>query len=111
MDEQEVTLYATGYSSVARVLEQAFEQCSNGKGNTRHAIADEPFEEQIICWLQRRGYDGTRFQAAKKIDESLRMNPGAAIKELLGAINYLAATIIVLEEKLCKPESDQITKS
>ena len=49
--------------------------------------------------------DGPRYQAVKKIYESARMDPDRAIKELLGAINYTAAAIILLKEKLQAEES------
>ena len=88
------------YDSLALVLEKAFAQAAYGKGVQRHSVKDEPFEEQLICFLERRGYSGCRFQAAKKIDESLRLDPEAAIQELVGAINYLCAAIIVLQEKI-----------
>lgn len=78
----------------------AHDQAASGKGHERHVTGDESFEEQIICSLQREGYDFARGQCQKKVHESLRLPPDAAIRELLGAINYLAAAIIGLEEKI-----------
>lgn len=37
-------------------------------------------------------------QAMKKIQECQRMDPDAAKRELLGAINYLAAAILYLND-------------
>ena len=38
----------------------------------------------------------------KKIDEAARMESEAAVLEILGAINYLAAAVIVLREQMEK---------
>ena len=39
------------------------------------------------------------FQAVKKIYESVRLPGEAGVRELLGAINYIAAEIIVRRER------------
>jgi hypothetical protein len=93
------------YASLARVLELAHSQAATGKGHERHVTANEPFEEQLICWIQRQGFDFCSAQAVKKAHEALRLPPEAAIRELLGAINYLAAAVIVLEEKIGKSDN------
>ncbi len=89
------------YSSLKRVLADAMLQAKSGKGKERHAD-DEPFENQKICvinrWLAGSPVAGTLFQAVKKTVESSRMTPDAAIRELYGAINYLSAGILLLEE-------------
>ena len=41
---------------------------------------------------------GNHPQALKKAEESVRLNKEAALREILGAINYLAAAYIVLNE-------------
>lgn len=90
------------YISLGLVLQSALEQASKGKGKERHAEADELFENQIICEVARR--TGTGFclgQAVKKIYESQRLHGVASESELLGAINYLAAAVIVMREKGC----------
>jgi len=87
------------YGSLMQVLRDAADQAADGKGAERHVVNEEPFEQQLICWLNRRGYDFCRGQAVKKIDESLRLPPDRAVRELLGAINYLAAAVIVLNER------------
>lgn len=86
------------YTPLQVVLDDAYEQAATGKGQDRHVVAGEPFEGQLICSLERRGHTYNTGQAVKKIDESLRLPPGPARAELLGAINYLAARIIVLKE-------------
>jgi hypothetical protein len=90
------------YDSLKRVLQGAADQASDGKGKERHAD-DEPFQYQKICvinrWLEGSPVAGALFQAVKKTVESSRLSDSAAIHELQGAINYLAAAIILLEER------------
>lgn len=88
-----------GYEALRDVLNRAYMQAAAGKGNERHSTG-QPFHEQPICDISRMV--GTGFatgQAIKKIEEAQRMEPEAAVRELLGAINYLAAAVIVTEEK------------
>lgn len=92
------------YSSLWRVLIAAFDQASQGKGRERHSDG-EPFEQQICCQITRRhGLAFATGQAAKKLDEVHRLlrdkGPDAAIAECLGAINYAAAAVIVLQEEV-----------
>ena len=92
------------YDSLRAVLLAAFDQASNGKGRERHSDG-EPFEQQICCQITRRhGLAFATGQAAKKLDEVHRLlrdkGPNAAIAECLGAINYAAAAVIVLQEEM-----------
>jgi hypothetical protein len=97
------------YAALDKVLQGAYDQASTGKGKERHAD-DEPFENQKICvinrWLSGSPVAGALFQAVKKTVESSRLSGERAINELRGAINYLAAAIILLEEKT-PPESEE----
>lgn len=103
------------YTELRRVLNDAIKQASEGKGKARHA-SGEPFTQQPICALTRwLGLGFPLGQAIKKCQEAYRManpldrvllNPAmaeisdnAAVAELLGAINYLAAAVIVLRER------------
>ena len=87
------------YESLRLVLDEAYRQASQGKGKERHAEKDEPFERQIICEVRRRVGGGyTMGQATKKIYESQRLPGERGVAELLGAINYIAAEIIVRRE-------------
>ena len=80
-------------------LARAYDQAKNGKGKERHAKKNEPFEKQKICEITRRvGLGYPLGQAIKKAEEALRLDTQAGVKEILGAINYLAAAIIVMEE-------------
>ena len=88
-----------GYEPLAEVLSRALEQAQSGKGDERHANG-LPFLEQPIM-VEQRQQKGTGFvigQARKKSLESMGLEAGAAVRELLGAINYLAAAVIYLEE-------------
>jgi hypothetical protein len=87
------------YKALIMVLNSAYYQAAHGKGNDRHANG-ENFENQPIITLEKLYKSGCLFQAAKKMHESQRLEPEAAINELLGSINYLAGRIIVLRENL-----------
>lgn len=87
------------YRSLAEVLGEALSQAEHGKGAERHSFG-EPFEDQKICQIARWvGIGAPLGQAIKKAVEAERLPRDAAIQELLGAINYLAAAIIVLKEQ------------
>lgn len=86
-----------GYERLADVLDAALLQAQLGKGKERHA-SGEPFHEQPIVLIGRWMQDSTAFaigQAVKKAIESTRLDDAAAVGELLGAINYLAAAVIM----------------
>ena len=92
-------LTVPGYESLAAVLRAAYHQAAGGKGKDRHA-SGEPFHQQPICLINRLhgSIDGALFQAAKKAHEARRLPKEAAVREILGAINYLAACAIMIEE-------------
>lgn len=98
--QSEVRARPDNYSALRAVLAQAVAQAETGKGNARHANG-EAFEDQKICALNRfiGSPDGAIFQACKKAIESNRLAKDAAIAELLGAINYLAAAVILRQEQ------------
>lgn len=97
------TLTSPGYDKLAEVLSRAFAQAAVGKGKERHARG-EPFHEQVICIGARKfGVGSLLFQAFKKSEESQRLEKDAAVRELLGAIVYLAAAVIVTEEQKAEP--------
>lgn len=93
----------TGYESLERVLVRAYEQAASGKGKERHAN-DLPFHEQTMQKIaDRRGIGFVLGQADKKSEEAQGMydrdEHEAAIRELLGAINYIAGAIIYIERQ------------
>lgn len=97
----ERAVIAPGYETLAEVLDAALEQAQAGKGKERHASDGEAFGDQQIVQLGE-WMGSTHFeigQAAKKAIESTRLPPDRAEAELLGAINYLAAAVIVLRRQ------------
>lgn len=87
------------YASLNLVLERAYDQAACGKGAQRHA-GGQAFEDQPMQKLiELYGLGFALGQAGKKMQESLRMDTEAAVRELLGAINYIAGAIIHLEKK------------
>lgn len=99
-----------GYDSLAEVLIMALDQAACGKGKERHAQGDTPFDRQPICELPRMvGPAGTAYQVMKKTQEAMRMDADRAVKELLGAINYAAATILILREREQARMGDNVT--
>jgi len=96
-----------GYAKLTGVLNAALNQASEGKGAERHANG-KAFDDQPICATSRLLEEapgkiaGPAFQAVKKIIEAGGMSSkgkkDAAIHELYGAINYVAAMIILLSE-------------
>lgn len=89
------------YAALRRVYKAAVEQASAGKGKERHAQDGEAFEDQQIMEIGRR-LGSNHFelgQAVKKAYESARLPRDRAKAELLGAMNYLAAAYLLLDEK------------
>jgi hypothetical protein len=87
-----------GYFPLFDVLRDALDQAQSGKGEERHGNG-LPFTEQPALTITRTvGLGFPLGQAMKKIQESQRMDLDAAKLELLGAINYLAAAILFLQE-------------
>lgn len=92
-----------GYGPLASVLQEALNQAQDGKGKERHAN-DKPFLKQPIMEIGRMvGVGYQTGQAMKKAQEAggmlSRGEPDRAVAELLGAINYLAAAIMLIREQ------------
>ena len=86
------------YDSLRGVLDEAFQQAASGKGSERHGNG-LPFGQQpmqVISDLLDSDA-GMLFQAIKKLQEGSRMEPGAARREYLGAINYIAGVIVRMD--------------
>lgn len=88
------------YAPLRRVLDLALEQARSGKGAQRHGQG-QPFDRQPMMEISRMigGPAGCFYQAMKKTQEASRMEPDAAKREILGAINYLAGAYLLLDEK------------
>lgn len=86
------------YSALLDILDEAYEQAASGKGKERHANG-KPWSMQPICEIGRMvGVGFNTGQAIKKLQESSRMKPDAAIRELLGAIVYAASAAYLIRE-------------
>lgn len=87
------------HAKLESVLARAYLQSAEGKGKERHSFG-EAFEDQKICQINRwlGSPDGALFQGIKKAVEAKRLPRDRAVAELLGAINYLAAAVILIEE-------------
>lgn len=89
-----------GYESLERILQMAYNRAAKTKGLERHSDG-QPFDQQDICQELRIFHSVTAalFQARKKVKESVRLAKQEMINELLDAIVYLCAAVIVLLEK------------
>lgn len=88
-----------GYESLQSVLDRAYMQAASGKGAQRHATG-KAFHEQPMQTIQDLVGSGfATGQAMKKLQEAARMEPESAVRELLGAINYIAGAIIYIERQ------------
>ena len=86
------------YEQLEDVLRRAYREAAYGKGKERHG-QDLLFEDQPMQVISELlGTEkGCLYQAIKKIQESTRLPEEQAVKELLGAINYIAGAIIYRE--------------
>lgn len=91
---------APGYERLADVLRRAFDQAARGKGKERHAI-ERAFHDQPMQTASELigSADGLLFQAIKKTQESRRLPLDRSVAERLGAIVYLAGSIIFDETR------------
>lgn len=90
------------YIVLAQTLHEAWKQSARGKGSERHGNG-QPFTEQPLFKITSlMGIGFPAGQAAKKTQEAqtffLNGKPDAAKAELLGAIVYLAALYIFIDE-------------
>jgi len=87
-----------GYEALTQTLYKAYCRAALTKGKERHANSN-PFTQQEICEdLRIFGTHPALFQARKKIKESARLPLEDSINELLDAVVYLCAAVIVQEE-------------
>jgi len=87
------------YAPLREVLDMAYAQAAEGKGKERHANG-KPFIRQPIMEIGRMVGPGYQTgQAMKKCQEAERLpTVERKVAELLGAINYIAAAVILLRE-------------
>ena len=89
---------AHGYFPLFSVLNDALNEAQVGKGEERHGNGLSFTEQPALSITRAVGLGFPLGQAMKKIQESQRMDTDAAKRELLGAINYLAAAVLFLNE-------------
>lgn len=87
-----------GYHKLFDVLREALEQAQDGKGAERHGNGLSFTDQPALTITRTVGLGFPLGQAMKKIQECQRMDTDAAKRELLGAINYLAAAILFIDE-------------
>lgn len=86
------------YSDLFEVLRDALEEAQEGKGAVRHGNGLSFTDQPVLTITRAVGLGFPLGQAMKKIQECQRMDTDAAKRELLGAINYLAAAVLFLDE-------------
>lgn len=94
---------STEYAPLAAILQEAYDQAATGKGKERHAN-DRAFIDQPILEIGRMCGPGFNTgQSIKKQQEAMGMltrgEHAAAIRDLLGAINYAASAIMLIREQ------------
>ena len=99
-----------GYESLAKVLQEAYDQAARGKGAERHAN-DLPFDQQPMQQIaRRRGLGFLLGQVDKKTEEAQGMlergDRAAWRREILGAINYLAGALVFTSEPSARDWQD-----
>lgn len=86
------------YQELRRIMDNAYRFAAEEKGEERHGRGTLAWEDQRHAQI---GHEvGTGFaigQAVKKAFESEGLEDEAAIRELLGAMTYLASAIFLIE--------------
>lgn len=96
------------YGCLQGILDDAYAQAARGKGKERHAN-DKPFNDQPIMEVGRIVGPGFALgQVMKKAGEAKGMadrgDADAAERELLGAIVYAAAAVLLIREGANAPK-------
>ena len=89
------------YDSLQAVLDAAYERAAEGKGKERHANGENFLNQPILAIPRALGGSPSPllFQAVKKIYECQRLQSPNDQNELLDAIVYLAAAVLLMMEK------------
>ena len=95
------------YRHLVHVLVQAFLQASAGKGKERHVFNDAPFREQQIFEIAEKvGIGFCTGQAVKKLYEQ-HASREDKVRDLLGAMVYTSAAVIILQEEIEKEKEEK----
>jgi hypothetical protein len=92
------------YVHLRAILDEAYEQAAKGKGKERHAGGKTFLRQPIMEIGRMTGMAYQTGQAMKKLQEAhtlLRLpekGSEAAVRELLGAIVYCAAAVLLIRE-------------
>lgn len=91
------------YTKLKAVLDAAYEQSATGKGSARHQRGEVAFDRQPILEIGRMVGPGFALgQVMKKAQEAdgmvRREEYDKAMAELLGAIVYCAAAVVLISE-------------
>lgn len=98
------------YAGLYQILLQAFMQAARGKGYERHNLGGQvPFEKQRmqqICELLNTPH-GMTYQVVKKLTEGLsHPTLEMKVKELHGAIIYIAGIIVFLQAREAEAQAN-----
>ena len=100
--EDDISFSDPNYETLARILKMAYDQASAGKGKERHANGRKFDDQPIMTIAKDHGLGYQTGQAEKKLKEAHTLlklkGKEAAIRELLGVINYAAAAIAHIEK-------------
>ena len=104
MTSQHICPSDQGYQILRDVLDCAYDQAVTGKGEERHGLGRKFPDQHIVSYPRERGtMEGLMFQVKKKMEEAVDLfkngDAGKAEEDLLGAIVYLAAMVIFIEER------------
>ncbi|MFA7588669.1 MAG: PriCT-2 domain-containing protein, partial [Novosphingobium sp.] len=100
-----------GYESLFLELRGALDQAQKGKGAERHNVSGQlPFDKQRMQQISRmiESPDGMVYQVCKKVVEGVNLPTlERQVKELHGAIVYLAGIAIFLRTKAADQVADE----
>lgn len=95
--EEKPKVSEPNYDKLMDILMDAYSQAAMGKGAVRHANGLN-FEDQDMLAIMDRVGDGFGLgQAIKKLCEGRRLDRASARREFLGAIVYIAGTILWMD--------------
>jgi hypothetical protein len=99
-----------GYEPLANTLIQALNQSQYGKGKQCHANGLPFLQQPIMTRAREVGEGGLAFQSMKKILEAFHCKDDSrAVEDMLGAIVYVAAQVLLRYEGEQKEDMEEPT--